>query len=187
MDSHLSATVSIGLLRDSRLVTLGAVDFVYDSGANQTMLGTRAVRKLGLKRRHIRKVGQLGDYKNQSEKVYLLPGIVRLIHQRRTLSRLTDVSEFWLTLAVPPRTLDNAAPTDSIDSLLGQDVMEHMTKTGEKPSRAGSGADVYWEYYEERPGLDESEVFTTGRYRVHVFILGGYVDLVTVKDKRRVT
>ena len=73
----------------------------------------------------------------------LLPGIVRLIHQRRTLSRLTDVSEFWLTLAVPPRTLDNAAPTDSIDSLLGQDVMEHMTKTGEKPSRAGSGADVY--------------------------------------------
>ena len=97
------------------------------------------------------------------------------------------MSEFWLTLAVPPRTLDNAAPTDSIDSLLGQDVMEHMTKTGEKPQQSRQRCRRVWEYYEERPGLDESEVFTTGRYRVHVFILGGYVDLVTVKDKRRVT
>jgi hypothetical protein len=158
--SYMAAQAAVAIRGKPRRVTSKILTFTLDSASSVTVLGTEAVESLGLKKYHMRGISPSTDFAGHSIPSYRVPGIVNLRHKRRPLHLSVLMATFSVNFAIPPAAFGagNAGP---VDSLLGQDVLEHLTKTGERRDRARG---IDWEFYEIKPRDDGTDRIIKGRY-----------------------
>lgn len=181
--SFLTGIVPVGLIGDPRNTAMSAVNFMVDSGADQSQLGTEAVASLGLKRWNIRGIAQVGGFSSRPERVFLVPGFVLLLHQKTRLSRFTDAIQFGVAFAVPPGALkgpriqgeEHEEPAE-IDSLLGEDVREWLIPRGERSGKTGLYS---WEYYEPRSAVSEIQPQDRHGLRIRTVLLPEFDRMVS--------